>query len=47
MANLKIVKFLEASNKRCKPNIIGLITKNVHDVTTKSAKKVTHTGQVK
>ncbi|XP_003403335.2 NADH dehydrogenase [ubiquinone] iron-sulfur protein 6, mitochondrial [Bombus terrestris] len=46
MANLKIVKFLEASNKRRKPNIIGLITKNVHDVTTKSAKKVTHTGQI-
>ncbi|CAD1481045.1 unnamed protein product, partial [Heterotrigona itama] len=46
MANMKIMKFLEASNKVYKPNIIRLITRNVHDVTTESAKKVTHTGQI-
>ncbi|KAF3422192.1 hypothetical protein E2986_13301 [Frieseomelitta varia] len=46
MANMKIMKFLEASNKMYKPNIIRLIIRNVHDVTTESAKKVTHTGQI-
>ncbi|XP_071858439.1 NADH dehydrogenase (ubiquinone) 13 kDa A subunit [Bombus fervidus] len=46
MANLKVVKFVEAFNKMYKPNTIGLITRNIHDVTTKSAKKVTHTGQI-
>ena len=46
MANMKIIKFLETSNKMYKPNIIRLIIRNVHDVTTESAKKVTHTGQV-
>ncbi|KAK1131932.1 NADH dehydrogenase Fe-S protein subunit 6 ndufs6 [Melipona bicolor] len=46
MANMKIMKFFEASNKMYKPNIIRVITRNVHDVTTESAKKVTHTGQI-
>ncbi|XP_076752651.1 NADH dehydrogenase (ubiquinone) 13 kDa A subunit [Xylocopa sonorina] len=46
MATLKITKLFEASNNRSKVNILGLISRNVYDVTSDSAKKVTHTGQL-
>lgn len=41
------MNFFKTSNRKCKINIIGLIMRNVHDITSKSAKKITHTGQVK
>lgn len=47
MASIKIMEFFKTSNRKYKINTIGLIIRNIHDVTSKSAKKVTHTGQVK
>ncbi|XP_003692773.1 NADH dehydrogenase [ubiquinone] iron-sulfur protein 6, mitochondrial [Apis florea] len=46
MASIKIMNFFKTSNRKCKINIIGLIMRNVHDITSKSAKKITHTGQI-
>ncbi|OAD56291.1 NADH dehydrogenase [ubiquinone] iron-sulfur protein 6, mitochondrial [Eufriesea mexicana] len=46
MAATKVVRFLEASNKGYKISMTGIITRNLCDVTSDSAKKVTHTGQI-
>ncbi|KAG6796059.1 NADH dehydrogenase [ubiquinone] iron-sulfur protein 6, mitochondrial [Apis mellifera caucasica] len=46
MASIKIMEFFKTSNRKYKINTIGLIIRNIHDVTSKSAKKVTHTGQI-
>lgn len=40
------MEFFKTSNRKYKITV-GLIMRNVHDITSKSAKKVTHTGQVK
>lgn len=40
------MEFFKTSNRKYKINTIGLIIRNIHDVTSKSAKKVTHTGQI-
>ncbi|CAL7943868.1 unnamed protein product [Xylocopa violacea] len=45
MATLKIAKLFEASN-RSKVNVLGVISRNVYDVTTESSKEVNHTGQL-
>lgn len=47
MANLKVVKLLEVCNKQNKINFINIITRNVQSKAPATAKKVTHTGQVK
>ncbi|XP_034186241.1 NADH dehydrogenase (ubiquinone) 13 kDa A subunit [Osmia lignaria lignaria] len=46
MANLKVVKLLEACNKQNKVNFINIITRNVQSKAPATAKQVTHTGQV-
>ncbi|PBC25275.1 NADH dehydrogenase [ubiquinone] iron-sulfur protein 6, mitochondrial [Apis cerana] len=46
MASIKIMEFFKTSNRKYKINTVGLIMRNVHDITSKSAKKVTHTGQI-
>ncbi|XP_043786959.1 NADH dehydrogenase [ubiquinone] iron-sulfur protein 6, mitochondrial [Apis laboriosa] len=46
MASTKIMEFFKTSNRKYKINTIGLIMRNAHDITSKSAKKITHTGQI-
>ncbi|KZC10602.1 PREDICTED: NADH dehydrogenase [ubiquinone] iron-sulfur protein 6, mitochondrial [Dufourea novaeangliae] len=44
MASKRVIAFLGTSNKAS--NFAGIITRNIHDVTSDSAKKVTHTDQL-
>ncbi|CAK9823973.1 NADH dehydrogenase [ubiquinone] iron-sulfur protein 6, mitochondrial [Anthophora retusa] len=46
MASVKIFKLFGVSDKRVNVNLLSAVVRNVHDVTTESAKKVTHTGQL-
>ncbi|KOC63385.1 NADH dehydrogenase [ubiquinone] iron-sulfur protein 6, mitochondrial [Habropoda laboriosa] len=46
MASVKVLEFFKASNKRLNINLLNAMVRNVHDVTSKSSKKITHTGQL-